>query len=270
MTDRYAVVGNPVAHSKSPQIHTQFAVQTTENLHYERLLAPLDGFVPTVEQFFAQGGKGLNVTVPFKEIAFRFAGALTERAAAAGAVNTLFLEAGNVVGDNTDGTGLLCDISSNLGYAIAGKRILLMGAGGAARGVMLPLLQAKPQQIVIANRTIGRAQALVEQFQRYGFVVASTYAALNQPFDLIINATSASLGGDVPPLPSVVWQACTLAYDMMYANDLTPFLLQAEQAGVAQLADGLGMLVEQAAEAFWVWRRVRPQTAAVLHALRQA
>ena len=144
-----------------------------------------------------------------------------------------------------------------------------MGAGGAARGVMLPLLQAKPHQVVIANRTFGRAQALAQQFQRYGLVVATTYTRLTSGFDVIINATSASLGGEVPPLPPVVWQDCSLAYDMMYANALTPFLLQAEQAGVTQLADGLGMLVEQAAEAFTVWRGVRPETASVLHALRQ-
>lgn len=269
MTDRYAVVGNPIAHSKSPQIHAFFATQTAQNLSYDRLLAPLDGFVATVEQFFAQGGRGLNVTVPFKETAFRFAGALTERAAAAGAVNTLSFEAGNVLGDNTDGAGLLQDIRSNLRMDLAGKTILLMGAGGAARGVMLPLLQAKPHQVVIANRTFGRAQALAQQFQRYGLVVATTYTRLTSGFDVIINATSASLGGEVPPLPTVVWQDCSLAYDMMYANALTPFLLQAEQAGVTQLADGLGMLVEQAAEAFTVWRGVRPETASVLHALRQ-
>jgi shikimate dehydrogenase len=267
--DRYAVVGNPIAHSKSPLIHAAFAAQTGQSLTYERLLAPLDGFAATVQQFMAQGGRGVNVTVPFKLEAHALADTLSERARAAGAVNTLKFEACALYGDNTDGAGLVTDIVRNAGIALGGKRILLLGAGGAARGALLPLLQAGPAQLVIANRTADKAHALAARFSAAGAVQACAYAALDGVFDIVINATSASLGGDLPPLAPSLFGAGTLAYDMMYASEPTVFMRFAAEQGAAT-RDGLGMLIEQAAEAFAVWRGVRPDTAPLFAELRGA
>ena len=273
MTDRYAVVGNPVAHSKSPLIHAAFARQTGQDIAYDRLLAPLDGFRDAVLEFRRAGGKGLNVTVPFKLEAFALADARTARAQDAEAVNTLKFEADAILGDNTDGVGLMRDIETNLGFPVAGRRILLMGAGGAAQGVAGPLLAGRPAQFVIANRTVDRAQQLAQRMAaRAGGPApgACGFADLaGRSFDLVINATSASLQDDVPDLPQGLFATGALAYDMMYGKGLTPFLERAREQGAALLADGIGMLVEQAAESFHVWRGVRPDTAPVIAQLKQ-
>jgi shikimate dehydrogenase len=263
MTDRYAVFGHPIAHSKSPQIHAAFARQTGQDMTYEAILAPLDGFAESVAAFAAAGGRGANVTVPFKEDAYKLAHRLSPRAQRAGAVNTLLFDDG-ILGDNTDGAGLVADLTRNLGCALAGKRILLVGAGGAARGVIEPLLDQSPAEFVIANRTVSRAQELAGLFGRG--VVACGFDAVDAPFDLVINATAASLAGALPPLSPRIFTTGTLAYDMMYGRD-TPFLAFARAHG-ATTADGLGMLVEQAAEAFYLWRGVRPDTAPVIAHLR--
>jgi shikimate dehydrogenase len=264
MTDRYCVFGNPIAHSKSPRIHALFARQTRQDLSYEAILAPLDGFAAAVRDFAATGGRGANVTVPFKEQAFRLATALTARAEAAGAVNTLSFSGESIRGDNTDGAGLVRDIARNLGFAIAGKRILLAGAGGAARGVILPLTDQSPATIFVANRTAAKA---VELAGTFGIEGGGFDALAGRAFDLVINATSAGLADAALPLPVAVFAPGCLAYDMLYGRE-TPFMAQARAAG-ATVADGLGMLVEQAAEAFFVWRGVRPDTAPVLAELRQ-
>ena len=270
MTDRYAVFGHPIAHSKSPQIHAAFARQTGQDMTYSAILAPLDGFAASVARFIATGGRGANVTVPFKEEAFKLASRLSPRAERAGAVNTLSFNADGILGDNTDGAGLVADLTRNLHCALAGKRIMLLGAGGAARGVIEPLLDQQPAALVIANRTVSRAQELAELFG-HGMndrgVSACGFDALDAPFDLVVNATAASLAGELPPLSPRVFSANTLAYDMMYGRD-TPFLCFARAQGAAT-ADGLGMLVEQAAEAFYLWRSVRPDTAPVIASLRQ-
>ena len=263
MTDRYAVFGHPIAHSKSPQIHAAFARQTGQDMTYEAILAPLDGFEASVAAFVAAGGRGANVTVPFKEQAYRLADRLSPRAERAGAVNTLVFDNG-ILGDNTDGAGLVADLTRNLKRPLAGKRILLLGAGGAARGVIEPLLEQQPAALVIANRTVGRAQELADLFGRG--IRACGFEDTDGPFDVVINATAASLAGELPPLSPRVFTANTLAYDMMYGRD-TPFLTFARSHGAAT-ADGLGMLVEQAAEAFHVWRGVRPDTAPVIASLR--
>jgi len=268
MPDQYAVIGNPVAHSQSPLIHAEFARQTGQDLVYGRLLAPRDAFAATANAFRAGGGRGLNVTLPFKGEAFRYAAFLSERASAAQAVNTLKFERGVIFGDNTDGVGLVGDLTRNLAFAVNGQRVLLLGAGGAARGVVGPLLEQQPAQFVLANRTLDKAQHLALSFG--GALEAGTYAALaGRQFDLVINATSASLAGELPPLPPGVFARGALAYDMMYGKGETPFLAFARGAGAALLADGLGMLVEQAAESFLVWRGVRPDSASVLQQLRQ-
>jgi len=265
--DRYVVIGNPIAHSKSPDIHARFAAQTGQHLVYERLLAPLDGFADTVRNLIHQGAKGANVTVPFKLEAHALATTLTERAEAAGAVNTLAFAGGHILGDNTDGIGLVTDIVRNAGIALNGKRVLLLGAGGAARGVILPILHEHPSEIVIANRTVSKATELAAYFAKQGSVAASDFASLQGRFDVVINATSASLTDDVPPIPVTTIDNGTFAYDMMYAKAPTAFMRFASQRGAA-VRDGLGMLVEQAAEAFHVWRNVRPETAAVYAELR--
>ncbi|MDY7577537.1 shikimate dehydrogenase [Herbaspirillum sp. RTI4] len=270
--DLYAVVGNPVAHSKSPEIHAAFAAQTGESMRYERLLAPLDGFAATLQQWRADGGKhskGVNVTLPFKLEAYALATELSPRAQRAGAVNTLLFDGERIFGDNTDGAGLVADIVRNAGVTLDGKRILLLGAGGAARGALLPLLVGRPRQLVIANRTADKAAQLASQFAADGPIDACDYAALEGTFDLIINATSASLAGAVPPLPPEVFGPSTLAYDMMYASQPTAFMQFASGHG-AQVRDGLGMLVEQAAEAFLLWRGVRPQTEEIFTRLRSS
>ena len=271
--DRYAVIGNPIAHSKSPQIHAAFARQTGQELSYEALLAPVDGFAQTVADFRAQGGRGLNVTVPFKLEAFALAERHTPRAQAAGAVNTLAFDADGVLGDNTDGAGLVRDLSANLNFALAGRRILLLGAGGATRGVLLPLLDSRPARLTIANRTVAKAEALAALLAaRAGDCVldACGFDALaGRRFDLVINATAASLADELPPLPPGLYAEGALAYDMMYARAPTRFMRAALADGAARVADGLGMLVEQAAESFTLWRGVRPDSAPVLAALRR-
>ena len=271
MSDLYCVFGNPVAHSKSPLIHAAFAAATGQDLTYEARLAPVDGFARAVADFVAAGGKGANVTVPFKEEAFRLSGRLSERAARAGAVNTLAFGDDGVFGDNTDGAGLVRDITHNLGFSLAGKRILLLGAGGAARGVIAPLLGEKPASLRIANRSAEKAQTLADAFADLAPLEAGSFGeTAGQGFDVLINATSASLSGAALPLPSGIFAVGSLAYDMMYGKGETPFLQQAREQGAVHLADGLGMLVEQAAEAFFVWRGVRPETAGLLAELRRA
>lgn len=267
--DRYAVFGNPIGHSKSPLIHRLFAEQTGQQLSYEPLLAPLEDFAGFARRFF-ENGKGANVTVPFKEEAFRLADQLTPRARRAGAVNTLMkLEDGSLLGDNTDGAGLVSDLK-HAGLDLAGARILLLGAGGAVRGVLQPLLAERPAALVIANRTEDRAETLVREFAELGPVSASRFEELQGPFDLIVNGTSASLAGELPPLPEgLIRPGHTFCYDMMYAADATPFCRWASGLGAAQARDGLGMLVEQAAESFRLWRGVSPDTAPVLAELRR-
>lgn len=266
--DQYVVIGNPVAHSKSPAIHAQFAAQTGESIAYERLAAPLDDFAACVQHFMQSGGRGANVTVPFKLEAFALATQLTPRAQAAGAVNTLSFEDGRIVGDNTDGVGLVRDIVYNAGVVLEGRRILLLGAGGAARGVVMPLLAERPQQLVVANRTFARAQELAQSFPAAASVLkAAAFDDLSGQFDVIINATSASLSADLPAVPATLFGPQVFVYDMMYAATPTVFMQWAAQHG-ARVRDGLGMLVEQAAESFFVWRGARPDTAPVYAALR--
>lgn len=267
--DRYCVFGNPVAHSKSPRIHSAFARLTGEPVVYEARLAALDAFAGELRRFFAEGGRGCNVTVPFKEEAWRLAEQRSARAEKAGAVNTLFVDAqGHLHGDNTDGVGLVRDLVQNAGLMLKDKRLLLLGAGGAVRGVLGPLLAEQPAELVIANRTPEKAQQLARLFQDEGAVSALAFEALSGAFDLVINGTSASLQGEVPPLPSGIFSANALAYDMMYGAEPTPFLRWAAGQGAAG-RDGLGMLVEQAAEAFAVWRGRHPPTQPVLAELRQ-
>lgn len=269
MTDLYAVIGNPVGHSRSPFIHAEFASQARQDMEYEALLAPLNGFVQAVADFRRRGGKGANITIPFKLEACRMADRLTERAEAAQAVNTLTFNADGILGDNTDGAGLVRDLMVNMNFLLKGSRVLLMGAGGAARGVILPLLEQKPGMLVIANRTRQKAYELQQQFSFYGRINSADYAELcEEKFDVVINATSASLQGKMPALPGEIFAPGALAYDMMYADGPTPFLQFAKRQGAARLADGVGMLVEQAAESFFRWRGVRPETAPVIALLR--
>lgn len=265
MTDRYAVIGHPVAHSKSPWIHAEFGRSTAQDIEYRRIDAPLDGFARVVDEFRAAGGRGANVTLPFKEEAFHYCrGEVSAAARAAQAVNTLIFEDGGLRGENTDGIGLLRDLTRNLRRPVAGQRVLLMGAGGAARGVLAPLLAAGPQRLVIANRDAAKARALA---QRGGAAAGLGYEELGgAQFDLLINATSAGLAGEAPPLPAGTFSPGALAYDMVYGRE-TPFLLMARAAG-AEACDGTGMLVEQAAESFLLWRGLRPDTAPVIAALR--
>jgi len=265
--ERYAVIGQPVAHSKSPEIHARFAAQTGQQMVYERLAPPLDGFAQTVHDFRRKGGRGANVTLPFKLEAHHLATVLSARAQAAGAVNTLKFDGDAIYGDNTDGIGLVTDIVDNAGIELAGSSILLLGAGGAARGVILPLLERAPARLVVANRTPARAIELARRFESQGPIAARDFAGLHTPFDVIINATSASLEAEVPPLPDAVFQSGTFSYDMMYAAQPTVFMRFAAARG-ARARDGLGMLVEQAAESFFLWRGVRPATAPVLAELR--
>lgn len=274
-TDAYVVFGNPIAHSKSPLIHGLFAQQTEQAMRYQTLLAPLDQFAASVQGFIHAGGCGANVTVPFKLEAFALAQSLSERAQAAGAVNTLSFRDGKIFGDNTDGAGLVRDITLNLQRPLQGARVLLLGAGGAARGALLPLLQQLPAQLCIANRSLEKAdtlRALAMSFESEEVAVSMlSLAALAQggvgQFDVIINATSASLQQESVMLASDVFAPDCLAYDMMYGDQATPFMRMAQKAG-ASAADGLGMLVEQAAEAFFLWRGVRPDTSLVLAQLR--
>ena len=264
MTDRYAVIGHPVAHSKSPWIHAEFARACGQDLDYTRIEAPLDGFERAVDAFRAAGGKGLNVTMPFKEAAFRYCERPSERASRAGVVNTLSF-GGQVGGDTTDGVGIVTDLR-NQGASLKGRNVLLMGAGGAAQGVAGAILEAGVAELVVANRTVTRAHALAERFP--GLIASSYHDLEGETFDVVINATSAGLQNKAAELPSGVIREGTLAYDMVYGRD-TPFLAAARAAG-ARASDGLGMLVEQAAESFFIWRGVRPETAPVLARLRAA
>ncbi|CAE6821731.1 shikimate dehydrogenase [Paraburkholderia nemoris] len=271
--DRYAVIGNPVGHSKSPFIHGRFAAQTGEPIEYGHLLAPVDAFAPHVRAFIEAGGRGMNVTVPFKLDAHAFANTLSPRAAAAGAVNTLRFDADGVYGDNTDGFGLVRDIEVNLGVSLKGARILLLGAGGAARGVVLPMLDRSPHALTIVNRTAAKAEVLVDQFTQAARDAAccltggSARAIEAGTYDVIVNATAGSLDAALPECDDRAFGAGTLAYDMMYGAHPTVFMEHAQKLG-ARGADGLGMLVEQAAESFYVWRGVRPDGAPVLAELR--
>ena len=275
MTDRYAVIGNPIAHSKSPQIHAAFARQTRQDIDYARLLAAPGGFRGAVEDFRATGGRGANVTVPFKLEAFDLADEVSQRAKDAQAANFLNFDSGRIRADNTDGAGLIRDITGNLGFSIAGQRVLLMGAGGAARGALQPLLAQQPAILTIANRTVEKALQLAEAFRYHPSATSSVLSGLRYDelaghhFDLLINATSSSLQDELPPLPAGVFADASLAYDMMYGKGLTPFLAFAQFHGAERLADGLGMLVEQAAESFFLWRGVRPETRPVIELLRK-
>ena len=270
--DRYAVLGNPVAHSRSPAIHAAFATQTGQAIDYGRLLVPQDGFAATVRAFAAGGARGCNVTVPFKFQALALAPRHSERAALAGAANVLRFDAEGWWADNSDGVGLLRDIEAGAGVAVAGRRVLLVGAGGGAAGVLGPLLAARPTQVVVANRTAARALALVDSHaawaQAHGAALsASGLDDAGEAFDIVLNASASSLQGAASPVPARVLASDALAVDLMYGAAAAPFLAWAQAAG-AVARDGLGMLVEQAAEAFFAWRGVRPHTAPVLQALR--
>lgn len=268
MKDQYAVIGNPIGHSKSPTIHAMFANATRQDLVYTAILGPLGGFDACAREFRERGGRGLNITAPFKLDAFRFASKRSERAELAGAANALKFDGQDVLAENFDGVGLIRDVVHNLGFSLAGKRVLMLGAGGAARGALLPFLDQSPATLVIANRTLEKAQALANIGSTRGPVSASTYASLSgQSFDLIFNATSASLTGELPPVPPRAFGAGSLAYELAYGKKLTPFLRIAQNAGVSHIADGVGMLAEQAAEAFYWWRGVRPDTAEVIKVL---
>jgi shikimate dehydrogenase len=261
MPDKYAVIGNPIGHTKSPTIHGNFAATTAQDLVYTAIEGPLGGFAATVDAFRAVGGQGLNITAPFKLDAFRYATDLTERARRAGAVNAMKFEGDHAYADNFDGVGLVRDITHNLGCPLQGQRVLLLGAGGAARGALMPFLEQNPAQLVVANRTLATAHAMVEGTE----ASACGYAELvGQTFEIVINATSASLRAELPPVPASVFAPTRLAYELAYGKGLTPFLRMAQTAGVGTLADGVGMLAEQAAEAFAWWRGVRPDTAAVI------
>lgn len=270
MTDKYAVIGNPIAHSKSPLIHIAFAKQTDQDISYEVVLAPLDGFSATIQDLINKGFKGANVTVPFKFEAFNLCDELTERATSAGAVNTLSFIAGKILGDNTDGAGLVTDIVKNLKCVINAKSVLLMGAGGAAYGVVLPLLNAGAK-LSVANRTPEKAQRLAENFNQKAIrVFNGSYEDFeNKAFDIVINATSSGLGDELPAISKQNFANKGLAYDMMYSRK-TAFkkLAIGSKPQNVQFADGLGMLVEQAAEAFYLWRGVRPETAPVIKMMR--
>jgi len=268
MTDKYAVIGNPIAHSKSPLIHEAFAKQTAQDMSYERVLAPLDGFSAIVQDLIAKGYKGVNVTVPFKFEAYNLADQIENHALDAGAANTLLFNKQGIVADNTDGAGLVKDITQNLKQPIAGKRILLLGAGGAAEGVLHPILGCAPGLLVIANRTLDKALSMVKKVESSVVSLAGCeFSNLQgQEFDIVVNATSAGLTDTALPIPDTIFAKGCLAYDMMYGRE-TPFMAQARRNG-ARVADGLGMLVEQAAEAFYLWRNVRPQTQPVIEMVR--
>ncbi len=267
--DHYVVFGNPIGHSKSPFIHTLFARQTNQMMNYTAELAPTDGFIAAATKFFAEGGRGCNVTVPFKEDAYQFADRLTERAKLAGAVNTLKkLDDGEILGDNTDGEGLVQDLLQNQ-VSLKGANILLIGAGGAAKGVIKPLLDQKPASITITNRTFSKAEQLAESFQGLDSVKAQAMSDIDSTFDIIINSTSASLDNKLPEVSPAIFGFHSIAYDMMYGKGLTIFNRWALEHGCAHAYDGLGMLVGQAAESFMLWRGLRPGTKQILRELRK-
>lgn len=259
----YAVFGNPVAHSKSPEIHQAFAAQRGEHIEYRRILAPIDDFPHMLRDFFDVDGEGANITVPFKEEAYAICDETSGRATLAGAVNTICKTRTGLVGENTDGPGLVTDIRDNLGWPIYDARVLVLGAGGAVRGVLGPLLEERPAALTLANRTPAKAEALVPVFAEVGKVEALGFADLQGPFDLVINGTSAGLYGEMPSLPEGLLKEGAFAYDMVYADEPTRFLRWAERNG-AVIADGIGMLVEQAAEAFSLWRGWRPETGEII------
>ncbi len=266
---RYAVIGHPIAHSRSPEIHAAFARQTGQHLTYERLHAEPDAFTATVDRFFADGGAGLNVTLPFKQQAAAYADELSERAARAGAVNTLARQADHtILGDNTDGAGLLADLVAGLGIELQARRILILGAGGAVRGVVPVLLGQNPAQLRIANRSVEKAQAMAQDFADLGAIDACPLDDIGPGWDLVINAISAGLSGDMPGLDASLLDDATAAYDMLYGNLPTPFIRWVGLQSDIPCRDGLGMLVEQAAESFALWRGVRPDAAPVINALR--
>ena len=270
--DRYAVFGNPIHHSKSPQIHQWFAEKTGQVLEYKAQEVELGQFKQAALAFFDSGGLGLNITIPFKQHAFEFADSLTERARRAGAVNTLARQPdGQILGDNTDGYGLVMDIRDNLSWQINTARILILGAGGAVRGVLSPIFAEQPAEIVIANRTIAKAKELANEFSDLGKITGVGYEQLmhrSEPFDLVINGTSLSLTGDLPSVPEKLLTSETCVYDMVYANEPTPFMSWAKGFG-CQVSDGLGMLVGQAEESFYIWRGVRPPTLELIKILRE-
>jgi shikimate dehydrogenase len=273
MTDFYAVIGNPIHQSKSPLIHGMFAQATGQDMHYSAIEGPLDGFAGAVDAFRAAGGLGLNITTPFKLDAFAYATECSERAQLAGAANAMKFDGDRVLAENFDGIGLVRDVVHNLNCPLKARRVLLLGAGGAARGALLPFLAHEPAELVIANRSLDNAQALVRIAEASGAgpVRGCTYQDLaGQAFDVVFNATSASLRTELPPVPASVFAPGALAYELAYGKGLTPFLRMARNAGVLQLADGVGMLAEQAAEAFEWWRGVRPDTRAVIEKLTVA
>lgn len=266
--DRYVVIGNPVAHSLSPAIHAHFARAMGEAISYTTLLAPVDDFTGAARRFFDEGGRGANVTLPFKTNALRFAHAASDAAVLAGAANFLARDDDRIRADNTDGVGIVIDLARNLGLSLGGKRVLMLGAGGAARGVIAPLLALAPEAFVLANRTRERADEIARQFAAHGDVqVAALDAAHARPFDLVINATSTSVHGDPLELPSGSVNDGTFVYDMAYGKSAAAFLEKARARG-ARVSDGLGMLVEQAAESYRLWRGRRPDTRAVIDELR--
>ena len=268
MSDLYAVMGNPINHSKSPQIHSAFAEQTEQDLIYSAILVPLKKFKKEADNFF-RNGRGLNVTVPFKEDAWQYADTYSSRALRAGAVTTLIKkEDGSIHADNTDGIGMVRDITFNNGCAIKGKRVLVLGAGGAVRGILEPVLEEKPLEVILANRTVSKAQALAQDFSDIGKITGCGFDQIEGQFDLIINGTSASLSGDLPPIPDSVIHDHTTCYDMMYGPETTVFNQWAADLNAGATLDGLGMLVEQAAESFIAWRGVRPASAPVMESIR--
>lgn len=272
MTDKYAVIGNPIAHSKSPLIHEAFAKLTGQDISYEGILAPLDSFDVTVRELIKQGYKGVNVTVPFKFEAFQLANQYSSSTLGAGAANTLSFKNQTITADNTDGAGLVRDIEQNLNVQIAGKRVLLIGAGGAAEGVLRPIIESKPKLITVANRTLDKAIGMIKKVEAQSQFGSTTLSACTfdelqgQAFDIVINATSVGLSDTALPIPNAIFANGCLAYDMMYGRE-TPFMKLATDNG-AQVSDGLGMLVEQAAEAFYIWRGVRPETHSVMQQIR--
>lgn len=268
--DRYGVMGYPVSHSRSPVIHRLFSLQTQQNLQYELLQVSPENLETAVRQFQRTGGKGLNITVPHKSEIVRLVDQMSERAATAGAVNTLSFKGGEIHGDNTDGIGLLRDLAVNLGVSLDGANILILGAGGATRGIVGPLLEMQPASLRIANRTLGKAQILAEHFSHSGPVTACRFdvVPISDPYDLIINATSAGLKGEAPPYPSAAITENTFCYDLSYGLQPTPFSVWAKESGATQSVMGWGMLVEQAAESFHLWRGVRPETEPVLKQMK--
>jgi shikimate dehydrogenase len=272
MTSRYAVFGNPIGHSKSPAIFRAFARQTGEALAYDALLAPIDGFAAAIARFRAEGGNGCNVTIPFKVEACALATERSERARLAGAANWLRFDGGRILADNVDGIGLVRDLQQNLGVQLQGARVLILGGGGAVRGCVLPILEQRPAALVIANRTAEKAKAICAEIQaaigaRPALEAGGLDLLGDRSFDLVLNATAASLGGELPQVPASAFAEGCLAYDMVYGKKLTPFLKLAQVSGATRIADGVGMLVEQAAEGFLLWRGKRPATREVIASL---